>query len=270
MNFKNWLESIKDTAQTFKGLLHNVPQDPIHHPEGDALVHTRLVRKAIPRAVQELQTLKSTLPFSDIFQNIDFDISEDEYQVLYLAAWLHDIGKSSATTIDTNGKIRSIGHQDTEHYMPQINKFKGIIPKQTYELYISNKNLIDFLIQRHMDFMNDHGFPMSIIKTHFENGKVKKSQEMKLLLVLMWADKMGRRPEDDIYKSLTKNATRLHNSSIRSAEYKPPVKKDSYQGSPDDFVKMLKSRNMPTKQVVSFLKNKYPQLDQQQIQDLMS
>ena len=273
MRFKNWFkinENRKELARNYSNLLKDVPQDPIHHTEGSALIHTQLVRKAIPKAIQELNKLKFVAPFSKILENLDFSISEEEMQILVMSAWLHDIGKASATTINKDtGKIQAIGHQDPEHYEPQLNKIQNFAPQETLDFYKKNSQIINFLIQRHMDFVNKDGFPSGFIKSNFENGIIKSSKEIKLLLILMWADKMGRRPEDTILSAIQKNAERLQVSSERSQKFKPIVQKTSFSGSPKEFNDLLLSRNLNSLQRKSALKNKFPELSDLELSNLV-
>src|SRR5690606_12908540 len=121
-NFFQWLEDSKDTANLYKNLLQNVPQDTVHHPEGSVLSHSKMVRNSIKQAILEMQKLQQEMP---ILSNLDFNVSKDEEDILVIAAWLHDIGKHSATEIK-DGKITSYGHQDPEHFMPQIYKFANV------------------------------------------------------------------------------------------------------------------------------------------------
>jgi len=276
MRFKLWLtltEGRKELASTYRGLLQNVPQDPIHHPEGDVLTHVQLVRKAIPRAIDELNKLKSTQQFSNILSDIDFTVNPMESKILALAAWLHDIGKASATTIDQKtGKIQSIGHETSKHYVPQIEKLKEFAPQETIDLYVKNMKLINFLVEHHMDFMSREGFPASFLRTYFQNGKVKNSPEMKLLLILMWSDKMGRKPEEAIAASIAKNADRLAASSARNFKKDFNIANQSkpYQGGPEEFNALLLQRGLTNpSQRLNALKNKFPGLSNQEINDIL-
>ncbi|RTK97720.1 MAG: hypothetical protein EKK64_00460 [Neisseriaceae bacterium] len=273
MRFKNWFkinENRKELAHHYSNLLKDVPQDPIHHPEGSALIHTQLVRKAIPKAIQELNKLKFIEPFSKILENLDFSVSEEEMQILVMSAWLHDIGKASATTVNKDtGKIQAIGHQDPEHYLPQLNKIQNFAPQEVVEFYQKNSQIINFLIERHMDFVNKDGFPSGFIKSNFENGVIKNSKEIKLLLILMWADKMGRKPENTILSAIQKNAERLQISSERSQKFKPIVQKTSFSGSPKEFNDLLLSRNLNSLQRKSALKNKFPELSDLELSNLV-
>lgn len=69
--------------------LIGVEQSPIHHPEGDVWNHTMLV-------VDKAAELK--------------EISKNPLELMF-AALCHDFGKTVATTIEKDGRIRSIGHE---------------------------------------------------------------------------------------------------------------------------------------------------------------
>ncbi|MEJ6401356.1 AAA family ATPase [Yoonia sp. 2307UL14-13] len=72
--------------------LDTCPQDPIHHAEGDAGTHTRMVVAALV-AQPDWRTLPDT-----------------DRSMLFWAACLHDIGKPATTKYDENGRITSRGH----------------------------------------------------------------------------------------------------------------------------------------------------------------
>jgi putative nucleotidyltransferase with HDIG domain len=72
--------------------LGGVPQDPVHHAEGDVLIHTRLVVEAL-----------AALPSWRALPPMDRG-------VLFVAALLHDIGKPECTEIEPDGHISSRGH----------------------------------------------------------------------------------------------------------------------------------------------------------------
>jgi len=244
-------------AKSYKGLLGGVPQSPEHHPEGDALTHVRLVRKAIPRAIQELQTLQAgNNPLSHVLSDMDFRLSKNEEQILALAAWLHDIGKVTATT--TDDRIQSIGHQDSQHYQPQLEKLKAEAPPETVELYLQNEDLLNWLIEHHMDLIQGR-FSNRFILENFRDGKALNTPQMRLLLLLMWADKMGRgNPEDVIMASLSKGAERVASSGDKSQ--RQSQKTEPFQGDPGQFVDMLNQRGMSRDQKVGALRGKFPQI----------
>jgi len=72
--------------------LRGCSQDPIHHPEGDVWIHTRLVVEALVDHAEW-----RALPPPDRL-------------ILFAAALLHDVAKPDKTRIDADGRISSRGH----------------------------------------------------------------------------------------------------------------------------------------------------------------
>lgn len=261
MYFKEWLaiEGVRDLAKAYSDALKDVPENPEHHPEGTTLRHVKLVRRAIIAAAQELQSLKSSPVFSEMLSRLDFGLAEDDVEVLKMAAWLHDVGKSTATTIDgvpfrdaqgLRGKIQAIGHEKPEHYGPQVEKLLTLAPESTRRLYDSNRDLINFLVERHMDFAHG-GFPGKFISSYFDDGVLKDDRRIKLLLVLMWADKMGRAKTPDLAKNI--NHLRMASEKSRRA----PKKKTPFEGSESDFRAMLRARGLDDNSIEAAVKSKF-------------
>lgn len=88
MKKENTLENYPE----LKALI-GVKQSPIHHPEGDVWTHTMMV-------VDVAATLKKKAknPFG-----------------FMLTALFHDLGKAQTTTVEEDGRIRSIGHENCLH-----------------------------------------------------------------------------------------------------------------------------------------------------------
>ncbi len=72
--------------------LEGVPQDPVHHGEGDVAVHTRLACEALAAL-----TAWRALP-------------DDERALVFTAVLLHDVAKPYRTRIDEEGRITAPGH----------------------------------------------------------------------------------------------------------------------------------------------------------------
>jgi len=291
MHFKEWVlkEDQKSLAKAYTDLLSNVPQDPIHHPEGDALTHIRLVRKSIQEAVKRLSALKRSPVFSEILQNIDFNVSNEELQILYIAAWLHDIGKATATTIggvnysflrqmdlsyqNDPSKIRAIGHDDIKHYGPLIGSLGPIAPESTKSLYLNNKEIINFIIDHHMSFRKGEGFSRSFIRAYFDNGKVINDQKVKLLLILMWADKMGRTPEA-VQNAIKDNESGLLDSAKKSIDQKSKEERTSARrtsaADPVSMAKALVAKGLSPIQVRSAIKGKFPNIDDESLSAMLN
>ena len=281
MKFNEWKkirEGRRELAQDFKSRYSGIPQDPHHHPEGDVLSHIRLVRRAIPKAVSELKNLQNHPRFGSILKDIDFKLTKDESKILAMASWLHDVGKATSTTIDGeiwspdsklgDGKIQAIGHQDAKHYEPELEMLSKNAPKQTVDFYKQNKELIDFLIQRHMDFATGI-FPKHVISKFFDGAKVRNHPWIKLLLILMWADKLGTNPIETIMRSMKRNQDALFASSEKSAKKAANIarQKKSFQGNPQDFLSQLGNKTPHQKRQA--LRGKYPHLDIKDIERLV-
>jgi hypothetical protein len=72
--------------------MRGVPQDPIHHAEGDVWIHTRMVCDALV-ALPEWAALDDAARLR-----------------LFAAALLHDVGKPHCTVVEPDGRVRSPGH----------------------------------------------------------------------------------------------------------------------------------------------------------------
>jgi predicted kinase len=72
--------------------LANVPQDPIHHAEGDVLTHTYLVAASLV-STQAWRALP-----------------EEERAIVFAATLLHDIAKPPCTQVAVDGRVISPGH----------------------------------------------------------------------------------------------------------------------------------------------------------------
>lgn len=69
-----------------------VPQDPVYHAEGDVAIHTQMVLDALTK-----QPAYQALP-------------QQEQEILWAAALLHDVEKYSTTLTEPDGRITSNGH----------------------------------------------------------------------------------------------------------------------------------------------------------------
>lgn len=72
--------------------LENVPQDPIHHAEGDVLTHTHLVAEAL------------------VGMDAWRALPEHERAIVFAAVLLHDIAKPPCTQVAADGRVVSPGH----------------------------------------------------------------------------------------------------------------------------------------------------------------
>jgi predicted kinase len=89
-----WCVDWRAILDTFPVLdqLAGCAQDPLHHGEGDVLVHTRLACEALAN----LDAFRALPP--------------EERAIVFSAVLLHDVGKPGTTRLDLNGRITSPGH----------------------------------------------------------------------------------------------------------------------------------------------------------------
>lgn len=269
MKFRTWFnENMRDLAKAYSDSLRNVPQNPIYHPEGNVLNHVKLVRKAIPKAVQELQNLQQTHPvIGPALSDLDFNLDATEQSIVALAAWSHDLGKITATETLPNGKIQSLRHQEPHHYEPQLEKLKELAPQKTIDLFMQNESLIRFLIEHHMDLIQN--LPKNFMAKYFVNGKFTNVPEVKLLLVLCWADKMGRTPES-IEQILSKTVTNLTNSIQNAIKRTQKSQKPIDFDNVEDFAKHISQKPLTRAQKIAAIHGKFPELDQNELEKLVS
>ena len=148
--------------------MDNVPQDSIHHAEGNVAVHTQMV----------LEALTSLPEYKELTQT--------EQSILWYAALMHDIEKRSTTVVDEHGRISSPGHaKKGERTVRQILYQNFVMP---FEYREQIAKLVRY-----------HGLPLWIFeKTSPEQTLIKASLEVdtKLLAMLAKADVLGRICED--------------------------------------------------------------------------
>lgn len=118
MGFRDFLE-----MSSLRDLLGNIPQNPKHHPEGNVLTHTRMVRRSIEDAIAILKQSQQN-PQSSL-KKVDFDLTKEDRDILRVAAWMHDIGKVTATAMTPSKGIQSIAHETPEHFIANMRKLKG-------------------------------------------------------------------------------------------------------------------------------------------------
>ncbi|GAA0542734.1 AAA family ATPase [Chitinophaga japonensis] len=72
--------------------MREVPQDALHHAEGNVAIHTKMVLEAMAQDVR--------------YQELDTQVQE----TLWAAALLHDVEKRSTTVTEPDGRITAHGH----------------------------------------------------------------------------------------------------------------------------------------------------------------
>jgi predicted kinase len=159
---KNW-DVIKHQFSWVRDMTA-VPQDAIHHAEGDVEVHTQMV-------------INSLLHLSE-YQELD----EQNKEILWASALMHDIEKRSTTVMESDGRITSAGHAK-----------KG---EKTVRVILYCDIPTPFAIREQIaKLVRYHGLPLWIFeKPNPQKALLAASLEVdtKLLVILAKADVLGR------------------------------------------------------------------------------
>ena len=147
--------------------LIDVPQSPQWHPEGDVWIHTMMT----------LDAMQGELGM----RNEELGISDKQKLKFLFAILCHDLGKATHTTIEEDGRIRAIGHEESG-----IEPTKSLLYRLTEE-----HDFIDTLLP----LVEHHLKP-----SQFYSGKSKASAFRRLatkvnieeLVVVAKADFLGR------------------------------------------------------------------------------
>ncbi|MEQ4620277.1 AAA family ATPase [Providencia vermicola] len=148
--------------------MRGVPQDGLHHAEGDVAIHTQMVLAA-------LETLPEYQQLSDLQKNI-----------VWTAALMHDVEKRSTTREDENGRIISPGHAKKGELST-----RQILFRQVETPFIIREQIAALV--------RYHGLPLWVMeKKDPERALFAASLrvDMSLLCLLAKADVLGRICED--------------------------------------------------------------------------
>lgn len=148
--------------------MKNVPQHRIHHAEGNVAIHTQMV-------LDELTKLPTYI-----------SLSEQEQEILWAAALLHDVEKRSTSLDEGNGNISANGHARKGEYTAREILLKDVpTPFHIREQIVS---LVRF-----------HGLPLWLMEK-LEPAKRIHAISLRLntqhLKILAEADARGRRCND--------------------------------------------------------------------------
>lgn len=177
---------------SLRQILKTVPQNPEHHAEGDVFTHARMVRSRLPHL--EKWFMEQGGNDSSPLSNIDFRLTESEKKILSMAAWLHDIGKATATKWDgRKKKYSSKGHETRGSYEPQIRRLTGKLKTAYESLSEFESDVLHFIIDHHMSLEHGSGFDRKIARQVLDkHGKVKNEIKPKLLVFFIMMDRTGR------------------------------------------------------------------------------
>ena len=163
---RDW-ENVRNTFLWIQDM-EGVVQDKVHHAEGDVAIHTRMVVEALLNLPE--------------FQKLD----EQDQEVLFAAALLHDVEKRSTTVHESDGSITSRGHARKGEFTARTILYKEIpTPFRIREAVAK--------------LVRNHGLPIWIFeKENPRKTLLQTSLEVNLeyLAILAKADMLGRICQD--------------------------------------------------------------------------
>lgn len=148
--------------------MKNVPQDVLHHAEGNVATHTQMVLAAL-ESLPEYQQL-----------------SESKQNIVWAAALLHDVEKRSTTREDEEGRIHSPGHAKKGELSARNILFRQV------DTPFAVREKIAALVRF-------HGLPLWLMEKPDPERTLFAASlrvEMSLLCMLAKADAIGRICED--------------------------------------------------------------------------
>ncbi len=156
-----WLEHFPPLAA-----LDGLPQDPVHHPEGDVYTHTGLAL--------------------DVFADQRIG-DETEDVIVGLAVLCHDLGKPLVQQTEPDGRIRTPGHAEQSEALVH-----GFVTDLTSQ---------PSLAREVWPLVRDHGRPVSLHDQHAKNSAIRRlasdNGRIDRLLRVVRADRGGRGPASD-------------------------------------------------------------------------
>ncbi len=156
-----------------------VPQNPKWHPEGDVWTHTMMALDVMARELG--------------MRNEELGIKENQKLMFLFAILCHDLGKATTTTIEADGRIRSIGHE-----------YAGLAPTKSFLYRLTHAH--DF-IESILPLVEHHLKPSQFYAQGAKSTAIRRlatKVNIEELVFLAKADFLGRNtPEakSGIYKA---------------------------------------------------------------------
>jgi tRNA nucleotidyltransferase/poly(A) polymerase len=274
--FNEWL-SESSLRQQLK-----VPQNPKHHPEGGVDRHTMMVRSSLEPAIKILQEKQKNDP-SGPLSNLDLSFASEDMNILRLAGLLHDIGKGD--TLDPV-KLSAHGHEDPENFEKAMQRLGPIWHQMYSQSNQSDKDDLWWVIKYHMSLKDKEGFQNKSLKKEIldDQGKYKPDRKIKLLLVFLLMDRMGRGGESGIPWQKAKQfaqgntsaaARGLEGIDATASMYKQDLDKIASRASkpmssdPVGFVSSMREKGKPNEIIRSALRGRFPNLTDTEITQLL-
>ena len=170
-----------------------VAQSKQWHPEGDVWTHTML---AIDIMAKEL---------------MDIELKSEKFSLKMLFATLcHDLGKATHTTVEDDGRIRSIGHEEA-----------GVEPTKSFMARLSNER--DF-IDSILPLVEQHMKPSQFYYAKSKSSAIRRlatKVNIEELVMVARADFLGRTTEESLSGVYEAGDWLLNKSKALKVERKP-------------------------------------------------
>lgn len=150
-----------------------VPQSAKWHPEGDVWIHTMMTLDAMQK---ELELIKYKLEIADK-QKLKF----------MFAILCHDLGKATHTSIEDDGRIRAIGHEEA-----------GVEPTRNFLYRLTDEH--DF-IDSILPLVEHHLKPSQFYANVAKNKAIRKlatKVNIEELIIVAKADFLGRTTKESL------------------------------------------------------------------------
>lgn len=276
-SFKKFMTQTQNEG-SLKDLLEPVPQSQKWHKEGNVFKHTQLVRGGLKLAVDIMKDAAANP--NSAFSDLNMNLNQGDINLLRLGGWLHDIGKRSATTVrdrfdpwlayqkynepvPTDAPIAAHDHEKEKHFEPMMQQLGRPWHDMHNQADPADKQDLWFLIRNHMSLRNGQWSRRLWSQLIDDNGKYKNDRKVKLLLVLVLMDKMGRYGDAspqfgfanglEALKAMQFTADMIVAEKEKQARHHQTIE---FSG-PDEFVAYLKSKGVNPKAIKANVKNKY-------------
>jgi putative nucleotidyltransferase with HDIG domain len=249
---KEWsnLEKTFDWVADMRG----VPQDSIHHAEGNVAIHTNMV-------------------LNELMASSEFLLLDEQHkELMWAAALLHDVEKRSTTVKEENGRITSRGHAKRGEFTARQVLYREVPTP--------------FAIREHIAaLVKYHGLPLWIMEKPNPTKALLEASlrvDMQLLSLLAKADALGRMCADqkdlldriELFKAFCEeqqcwNGPRVFPSELARFVYFQ--KEDSFPDyTPYDDLKgeVIMLSGLPGMGKDTFLKKNYPDLPVVSLDDI--
>ncbi len=180
--------------------LIDLPQSPKWHPEGDVWVHTMMCVDAMAKLINDALVL-----------SVNHSVFSEREKLKYLFAILcHDLGKMGTTTIDEEGIIRAIGHEQA-----------GLEATKSFMYRISDEH--DF-IKSLLPLVEHHLKPSQFYAAQAKDKAIRRlatKVNIEELVLVAKADFLGRATDEAITLDYKAGAWLLEKASQLKVKTKP-------------------------------------------------